>query len=148
LAEKRFGALIVLEGATGLQDFADTGITLDAQVSMDLLLAIFHKNAALHDGAVIVREDRVVAASCMLPLTESDSLDHDLGTRHRAAVGVTEGTDAIAVVVSEERGDIAIAHSGRLVRRLDEGELNRVLHRLYKPPSGVRWLNHQATGKT
>ncbi len=133
LSQKRFGALIVLEGTTGLQDFVDTGVVLDAQLSKDLLLAIFFKNAALHDGAVIIREDRVVAAACMLPLSESNTLDRDLGTRHRAAIGVTEGTDAIAVVVSEETGDIAVARNGRLARRLDEGELNRVLHRLYQP---------------
>ena len=135
LSQKRFGALVVLEGRTGLQDFVDTGVVLDAQLSKDLLLAIFFKNAALHDGAVIVREDRVAAAACMLPLSESNSLDRDLGTRHRAAIGVTEGTDAIAVVVSEETGDIAVARNGRLARRLDEGELNRVLHRIYQPVS-------------
>jgi len=135
LSQRRFGALVVLEGATGLQDFVDTGVVLDAQLSKDLLLSIFFKNAALHDGAVIVREDRVVAAACMLPLSESPALDRDLGTRHRAAIGVTEGTDAIAVVVSEETGDIAVARNGRLARRLDEGELNRLLHRLYLPAS-------------
>jgi diadenylate cyclase len=146
LSQGRCGALIVLEGTTGLQDFVDTGVALDAMLSKDLLLSIFFKNAALHDGAVILREDRVAAAACMLPLSESSTLDRELGTRHRAAIGVTEGTDAIAVVVSEETGDIAVARSGRLVRRLDEGELNRVLHRLYQPtspghapnPDGVR----------
>jgi diadenylate cyclase len=135
LSQRRFGALVVLEGATGLQDFVDTGVVLDAQLSKDLLLSIFFKNAALHDGAVIVREERIAAAACMLPLSESSGLDRDLGTRHRAAIGVTEGTDAIAVVVSEETGDIAVARNGRLVRRLDEGELNRLLHRLYQPTS-------------
>ncbi len=138
LSQKRFGALIVLESTTGLQDFADTGVPLDAQLTKDLLLSIFFKNAALHDGAVIVREDRVAAAACMLPLSESSTLDRDLGTRHRAAIGVTEGTDAIAVIVSEETGDIAVARNGRLVRRLDEGELNRLLHRLYQPTGNGR----------
>jgi len=137
LSQKRFGALIVLEGTTGLQDFVDTGVLLDAQLSKDLLLSVFYKNAALHDGAVIVREDRIAAAACMLPLSESSTLDRDLGTRHRAAIGVTEGTDAIAVVVSEETGDIAVARNGRLARRLDEGELNRVLHRLYQPANAA-----------
>lgn len=136
LSNKQFGALIVLEGRTGLQDFADTGIALDARLSTGLLLSIFFKNAALHDGAVIVREDRVVAAACMLPLSENPNLDRDLGTRHRAGVGVTEGTDAIAVVVSEENGWVSVAYNGRLVRCLDEGELNRLLHRLYRPPLG------------
>ena len=142
LSQKRFGALIVLEGTTGLQDFVDTGVLLDAQLSKDLLLSVFFKNAALHDGAVIVRDDRIAAAACMLPLSESSTLDRDLGTRHRAAIGVTEGTDAIAVVVSEETGDIAVARNGRLARRLDEGELNRVLHRLYQPPNGAHGANH------
>ena len=141
LSEQGFGALIVIEGSTGLQDFIDTGVLLDAHLSADLLLSIFYKNSALHDGAVIVREDRVVAAACMLPLSESSTLERDLGTRHRAALGVTESTDAIAVVVSEENNTIAAAHNGRLVRRLDEGELNRLLYRLYRPTSNVgRWL--------
>ncbi|MBI3536892.1 MAG: TIGR00159 family protein [Chloroflexi bacterium] len=133
LAKKRWGALIVLEGATGLQEYIDTGVLLDAKISEDLLLAIFSKNAALHDGAVIIRADRIIAATCTLPLSENSTLDRDSGTRHRAAVGITEGTDATAIVVSEETGQISVAHSGRLVRRLDEGELNRVLLRLYKP---------------
>ncbi len=148
LSQKRFGALIVLEGTTGLQDFIDTGVVLDAQLSKDLLLSIFYKNAALHDGAVIVREDRISAASCMLPLSETASVDRDLGTRHRAAVGVTEGTDAIAIVVSEETGDIAVARSGRLVRRLDEGELNRLLHRLYEPTGNGRAPTRSVARKT
>jgi len=147
LAEQGFGALIVLEATTGLQDFMDTGVLLDAQLSDDLLLSIFYKNSALHDGAVIVREDRVVAAACMLPLSENNDLDRDLGTRHRAAIGVTEGTDAIAVVVSEETGTMAIAHNGRLARRLDEGELNRLLFRLYQPRAlGARGMNHASAG--
>lgn len=148
LARGQTGALIVLEGTTGLQDFVDTGIVIDAQLSTALLLSIFYKNAALHDGAAIVREDRVVGAACMLPLSENPNLERDLGTRHRAAVGVTEGTDAIAVVVSEETGAISLAYNGRLVRRLDEGELNRLLHRLYHPPSNVeRWWGRNSTGK-
>jgi diadenylate cyclase len=148
LAQHRFGALIILERRTGLQDFIDTGVILDAQLSSDLLLSIFYKNSALHDGAVIVREDRVVAAACMLPLSENDNLDRELGTRHRAAIGITEGTDAIAVAVSEERGDMAVAQNGRLVRHLDEGELNRVLHRLYQPTSRTAvWNPHDSASE-
>jgi diadenylate cyclase len=146
LSRQGFGALIVIEESTGLQDFIDTGILLDARLSEDLLLSIFYKNSALHDGAVILREEHIVAAACMLPLSESSTLDRDLGTRHRAAIGVTEGTDAIAVVVSEENGAMAVAHNGRLVRRLDEGELNRLLLRLYHPRSSMeRWLNRNET---
>ena len=148
LAKNRFGALVVLEGRTGLQDFVDTGTVLDARASTDLLLSIFYKNTALHDGAVIIREERVAAAACMLPLSESPALERDLGTRHRAAVGVTEGTDAIAIVVSEETGAISVAHNGRLVRRLDEGELNRLLHRLYNPPASTEhWWTHNGSEK-
>ncbi len=132
LSKRRYGALLVLEGMTGLQEYVDTGILLDAKLSPDLLLTIFAKNTALHDGAAIIREDRIVAAQCMLPLSESPSLDREFGTRHRAAVGITEGTDATVVVVSEETGSISVAHNGRLARRLDEGELNRVLLRLYR----------------
>jgi diadenylate cyclase len=149
LAKHQFGALIVLEGSTGLQDFVDTGIVLDARASSDLLLSIFYKNTALHDGAVIIREDRVAAAACMLPLSESRALERDLGTRHRAAVGVTEGTDAIAIVISEETGAISVAYNGRLVRRMDEGELSRVLRRLYHPPASVdHWWSHNGSEKT
>jgi len=145
LALRRCGALVVLERATGLQDFIDTGVVLDAQLSTDLLLAIFFKNSALHDGAVIVREDRVAAATCVLPLSENPALERDLGTRHRAAIGVTEGTDAIAIVVSEETGAIAVAHNGQLTRYLDEGELSQLLYRLYQPVSSVeRWLKRDA----
>jgi len=147
LAEQGFGALIVLERTTGLQDFIDTGVMLDAQLSADLLLSIFYKNGALHDGAVIIREDRVVAAACMLPLSENNDLDRDLGTRHRAAIGVTEGTDAIAIVVSEETGRMAVAHNGRLARRLDEGELDRLLFRLYQPRSETARADPRAQGK-
>lgn len=137
LSERGFGALIVLEQTTGLQDFVDTGVLLDARLSDDLLCTIFSKHSALHDGAVIIREDRVVAAACMLPLSENDTLARELGTRHRAALGVTEGTDAIAVVVSEETGQVAVAHNGRLVRHLDEGELSRLLFRLYEPHAAL-----------
>ncbi len=138
LAKQRCGALIVLEGATGLQEYVDTGVALDAKVSADLLMTIFSKGTVLHDGAVIIREDRIVAATCVLPLSESPTLEREFGTRHRAAIGVTEGTDATAIVVSEETGQMAVAHSGRLVRRLDEGELNRVLMRLCHPKESAR----------
>ncbi len=149
LSEQRCGALIVLEGTTGLQEYVDTGVMLDAHLSADLLLSIFFKNAALHDGAVIIRDDRITAATCMLPLSESTSLSRELGTRHRAALGVTEGTDAIAVVVSEETGSISVAHNGRLVRRLDEGELGRLLRRLYHPTpnNNHHWLKRNGAEK-
>jgi diadenylate cyclase len=132
LSAIRHGALVVLERETGLQDIIETGVRLNASVTRELLLTIFYPNTALHDGAVIVRHDRVVAAGCVLPLSTVNGGDRQLGTRHRAALGVTEGTDAIAVVVSEETGIISIAHNGRMIRRLDEKRLARVLAAFYR----------------
>lgn len=135
LSLKKMGALIVLEGVTGLKEFIDTGVVLDANLSTDLLLSIFFKNSALHDGAVIVREARAVAAACVLPLSENTLRTRNLGTRHRAAIGVTEGTDAVAVVVSEETGAMSVAHNGRLDYCADESELISSLHQFYQPLS-------------
>lgn len=132
LSLARHGALIVLERETGLQDIIETGVCINAEVSRDLLLTIFFPNTALHDGAVIIREDRIVAAGCVLPLSAANGVDRHLGTRHRASLGVTEGSDAIAVVVSEETGIISIAHNGRMIRRLDEKRLAKVLAAFYR----------------
>ena len=132
LSLARHGALIVLERDTGLQDIIETGVYLNAEVSRDLLLTIFFPNSALHDGAVIVHEARIVAAGCVLPLSAADGGDRHLGTRHRAALGVTEGSDAIAVVISEETGIISIAHNGRMIRRLDERRLAKILTAFYR----------------
>jgi diadenylate cyclase len=143
LSRQMCGALIIIEGRTGLQEYIDTGIKIDANLSVDLLQTIFNKHTNLHDGAVILRDERVFAASCMLPLSENPDVDRDLGTRHRAALGVSESTDAIAVVVSEETGGISVAHNGRLIRNLDEGNLNRLLTNLYTgrtPTSPMRRL--------
>jgi diadenylate cyclase len=143
LAEKRHGAIIVLERETGLEEYIDTGLKLNAECSAALLLSIFFPNSALHDGAVIVREDRALAASCTLPLSDrTDSGFH--GTRHRAALGVAERTDAIAVVVSEETGQISIAANGRIISNLDGPRLRGILRSLLLPsvdmdrPSGRR----------
>lgn len=130
LAERRHGALIVLERETGLQDYAETGVEIDGLVVDELLQTIFFPSTALHDGAVIIRGSRVVAAACVLPLAESIVSDSHLGTRHRAAVGITEQTDAIAVVVSEETGTISICRNGRMVRHLDERRLTTLLQEL------------------
>jgi len=132
LAEKRHGAIVVVERETGLEDYIDTGVKLDAAASVQLVRSIFFPNSALHDGAVIVRENRVVAASCTLPL--SDRLDGGFhGTRHRAALGVTERTDAVAVVVSEETGQISIAANGRIISNLDGPRLRGILRSLLLP---------------
>lgn len=127
LARHRTGALVVFEQATGTRSLEKTGVPLDASLSGPLIENVFHPNAPLHDGAVIVRGGRIVAASCMLPLSESTSISRDLGTRHRAALGVTEETDAIAVVVSEETGSISVAQRGLLHPVADADELLVVL---------------------
>lgn len=139
LAERRHGALIVLERGTGLQDYVETGALLDATLSAELLQTIFFPNTALHDGAVIVRGDRIVAAGCILPLTSQFLDDQRLGLRHRAAIGITEASDAVALVVSEERGTISIAHNGRIIRRLDAPRLEAVLRAFYQPQLDGTW---------
>lgn len=143
LARRRYGALIVLELTIGLQEYIDTGVPLDAAVSRELLTTIFFPNTPLHDGALIIRNERAVAAACVLPLSEELLPEHNLGTRHRAAVGLTEQSDAVVVVVSEETGVISVAHSGRMIRRLDEKRLRKVLQALYRPavqPLLPHWL--------
>ena len=131
LAEKNHGAIIVIERETGLEDYIDTGVKLNATASTALLMSIFFPNSALHDGAVVMREDRVIAASCTLPL--SDRMDGFHGTRHRAALGVTERSDAIAVVVSEETGQMSIAANGRIISNLDAPRLRGILRSLLLP---------------
>ncbi len=125
-SELRQGALIIVERETGLEDYVASGVRLDAQPSAPLLLSIFFANAPLHDGAVILRAGRVAAASCMLPLSES-TVSYSIGTRHRAALGISERTDALAIVVSEETGEIAIATNGRLVRPVSPEGLSAAL---------------------
>ena len=135
LATSQTGALIVLERETGLRQYTETGVPLDSAVSVELLVSIFFPNSPLHDGAVIIRENRIVAAGCVLPLTDNNVTGiFALGTRHRAAIGITEGTDAIAIVVSEETGTISIASNGRIVRNLDEARVRRILAGLYSAP--------------
>ncbi len=133
LARERTGALIILEGDTGLEEHIESGERLDAGVSARLLMTIFFPGTSLHDGAVIIRGDRIVAAACVLPLTNRDLADSSLGTRHRAAVGITEQNDALAVVVSEETGIISVARGGRIARRLDVQKLRTILQAFYRP---------------
>ena len=130
LAKDKKGALIVFEREIGVRNYIESGIPLDALVSYDLLTTIFEPKTRLHDGAVIIQEDRVAAASCFLPLSVSPKLDRDLGTRHRAAIGLTEECDAVAIVVSEERGEISFATAGRLDRGLTPEELRGRLQSL------------------
>ena len=138
LAERHHGALIVIERDTALEDHADTGVRIDGLVVSDLLLTIFFPNTALHDGAVIIRGDRILAAACVLPLAESIRTETHLGTRHRAGIGITEQTDAIAIIVSEETGIISMARNGRIVRHLDERRLTALLQALLRPKRGPR----------
>ena len=130
MSARRTGALIVVERLEGLKNFVDNGIRLDAVVSYDLLLNIFNHHTPLHDGAVIVQGDRLAAASCYLPLTRNAELSKEYGTRHRAALGISEETDAVAVVVSEETGRVSVAHQGELVRDLDSNGLRTTLYKL------------------
>ncbi|HTD33911.1 MAG TPA: diadenylate cyclase CdaA [Candidatus Elarobacter sp.] len=135
LARQRIGALIVIEQQTGLREYVESGTALDARLSADLLLAIFNKTSPLHDGAVIVRDLLVEGASCFLPLSENTlRLERHVGTRHRAAVGLSEQTDAVVVVVSEESGLVSVARAGRLSVPIDEEDrLRRVLAACIRP---------------
>lgn len=129
LSKNRIGALIVLERQTGVQDFVETGIKIDGMVSSEFLVNIFIPNTPLHDGAVIIRHDRVAAAGCFLPLSVNPNINKELGTRHRAALGLTEITDSLALVVSEETGAISIGIDGTLTRFTDEKALKELLLR-------------------
>jgi len=129
MAKDHTGALIVLERETGLQDYIETGIPVDALPSPELIEGIFYPNSPLHDGAVVVRGNRVVAAGVTLPLSEN-TMPGELGTRHRAGLGITERTDAVSVVVSEETGRVSVAADGRMYTRLDEARLRALLERL------------------
>ena len=132
------GALIVLERETGLEEVAETGVMIHADVSVDLLRTIFTPKSPLHDGAVIIREDRIVAAGALLPLAETSIHTERFGTRHRAALGITEQTDAVVVVVSEENGQISLVERARIVRNLTEAGLARAIQGLLDPAGGRR----------
>ncbi len=127
LSSTKTGALIVIERGVGLKNVTDGGVKLDAELSYDLLVSIFNPATPLHDGAVVVRRHRIAAASCFLPLTLNPRLSKDLGTRHRAAIGVTEDTDAVAVVVSEETGLISFVQGGQIKRGLDATKLRAAI---------------------
>lgn len=139
LAANKTGALIVVERDMGLNDISATGIQIDALITADFLLNVFIPNTPLHDGAAIVRGKRLVAAGCLLPLTENRSLSTELGTRHRAAIGLSEQCDALIIVVSEETGTISIAENGRIRRHLDTEMLKAVLEPVFLPEKeGIR----------
>lgn len=132
LAQRRHGALVVMERNVGLRNFVETGTRIDAKVSAELLVTLFSPGSPLHDGAVIIREDTIIAASCILPLSANPLTAVSLGTRHRAAVGLSEETDAAVIVVSEQTGGISVAYRGVLYQRLDEGQLRSELSRIFR----------------
>ncbi|MCX5726314.1 MAG: diadenylate cyclase CdaA [Candidatus Saganbacteria bacterium] len=132
LSESRIGALIVLERNTGLSDFLESGTILDSMISAEQILSIFSPKSPLHDGAIIIQGDRIAGAKCLLPLSESKLLDKRLGTRHRAAVGITEQTDAFVIVVSEKTGIVSVAENGYLTRGVTKEMLEEKLFSLYK----------------
>ncbi len=142
LSARQHGALIILQRTDGLREYVRTGVRLNASVTPELLLQIFFPNTPLHDGAAILADNEVVAAACVMPLSSSGILnrspERQMGLRHRAALGTSEATDAIAVVVSEETGSISIAHSGRMIRRLDSERLENILLAFYQPTQPAR----------
>lgn len=147
LAKTKTGTLIIVERETGINDYIETGIKIDGVISAEFLMNIFVPQTPLHDGAVIIRGDRVVAAGCFLPLSDNPYLDSSLGTRHRAALGITEISDAVAVIVSEETGTISVAYEGKLVRYLEEKTLRDKLQELLvpKPTTTSHFWNRRVT---
>lgn len=133
LSRQKIGALIVLERETGLNELVDTGTRINGKVSSNLLINIFIPNTPLHDGAVIIKDDIIKGAACFLPLTENSNLSKELGTRHRAALGVSEKSDSLSIIVSEETGAISIAENGSIARHLDSQTLRQILSDMYKP---------------
>jgi len=130
---EKIGGLIVLERSTGLNEFIESGVKIDAPVSEELLITILTKGTPLHDGAIIIQGDRILAAGCLLPLSQSQSIDRRLGTRHRAAVGMSEQSDALVIAVSEQTGAISVSENGDLNRFLTKEQLEERLFDIYKP---------------
>ena len=138
MAENRTGAIIVFEREVGLNDYATTGTRLEANLTSELLQSIFYQNSPLHDGAVLIRDGRILAASCMLPMSNNINLSHDLGMRHRAGVGISERSDAVAVLVSEQSGTISVAVDGMLKRQLPWDTFERLLISEFMPGKAKR----------
>ena len=147
MASRKIGALIAIEREVETRGIQDTGTRLNSELSAELLASIFYPGAPLHDGGVIISEDRIAAAGCVFPLTQNDNLSRDLGTRHRAAIGLTEETDTVVIVVSEETGIISIAYNGRLKRGFDGPHLRRVLVSFLGRESGLRQLARRRNGE-
>lgn len=147
MSRKKIGALIVIERSTKLGDVIDTGTRVDAEISSQLIENIFEPNTPLHDGAMIIREERIAAAACILPLTDDYSISRELGTRHRAAIGITETTDAVTLIVSEETGIISMTREGKLTRYLDTKSLNILLTELFTPDRALSSWSSQSGRK-
>jgi len=145
LSARHHGALIILQRLDTLEDFIETGVRMNARVTPELLLQIFYPNTPLHDGAAIIIGSQVAAAACVMPLSASGILnptpERQMGLRHRAALGISEASDAIAVVVSEESGGISVAHAGRMLRRLDPDRLENILIAFFRPGNPMRKTN-------
>ena len=141
MSRERTGVLIVFERTTSLEDYQKTGTVIDARVSTELLRNIFFTKASLHDGAVIIRNERIAAAGCVLPLTENHNISSDLGTRHRAGIGMSEVSDAVVVIVSEETGTISVAISGMLKRHLAPQTLEKLLLNELAPKEETKTRN-------
>ncbi len=145
LSDRQHGALIVMQRLDVLDEYAESGVPMNAVVTPELLLQVFYPNTPLHDGAVIVSGSRLVAASCVMPLSASGVLvrspERQMGLRHRAALGISEVSDAVAVVVSEETGSISVVHGGRMIRRLDADRLENILRAFYRPSQTRRGLS-------
>ena len=147
LSSREHGALIVLQRSDNLDDYIRTGVRMNARVTPELLLQIFYPNTPLHDGAAIIAGGVLAAAACVMPLSASGILnrspDRQMGLRHRAALGISEASDAVAVVVSEETGLVSVAHNGRMIRRLDSERLENILHTFYQAPVRGSWLTER-----
>ena len=139
MSASRTGALIVIERETALNDIAETGTIVDAAISAQIIGNIFYEGAPLHDGAMIIRGDRLHAAGCVLPLTQNKNLNKELGTRHRAGIGIAENSDALVIIVSEETGIISIAQNGKLTRFLDVKKIEKTLYNIYLEESNRTW---------
>lgn len=142
LSRKKIGALIAIKRQIGLNPYIESGVPIDSKINAELISTIFTPRTPLHDGAIILDESRIVAAGCLLPLSQNPRLSKSLGTRHRAAIGLTEETDSICIIVSEETGAVSMAIGGRLTRNLNEEDLARVLRNLYRPKVKKRHFMH------
>jgi diadenylate cyclase len=152
LANRKIGALVVIEREVSLRDYVEMGTPLDAKVSKELLLSIFHPTSPIHDGAIIIRGNRVVAAGCFLPITLGADVSKSLGTRHRAGIGITEETDAVAIIVSEETGTVSVAVNRKFQTNIDMGTLRDILTDLFteskKGKGGAQKKIEVTTGRT